>query len=392
MNIKINESLRLAAEKNPTKESRQMNISDLCKKIEDNTLTLPLYQRDVSWTKKQAIDLLNYQLLGKSPISAISINVINDKSIAVPQVSFITRELVNDYQNNQLSVVDGQQRLTTNYKAYSNDKDFKDIFLDLGKGKFVQVDGVEKANQIPVGILLNKDDSVLFDYAEQKKGLTAKVINTLISVKQKIKNYNYTINSATDLTEDEQIKWFEVLNNAGSRVSVIQMKFANLKTQGIDIYRDYTNIYKEKLEKAGYDLFKPQKTSVSYPIAALNPAYEIITKQGHNGNFAPIPSDTKEDRLCKLKPEELKECFKMTLEALDQTINFINDELSFKPDRIDYINYLLGYITYVGHLDQSDKKYLKNWCQKVDFTNQSNTTRRKIFTDLIYKSNSTSTN
>jgi hypothetical protein len=32
-----------------------------------------------------------------------------------------------------------------------------------------------------------------------------------------MKNYNYTINLAEDLSEDEQISWFEVLNNAGSR-------------------------------------------------------------------------------------------------------------------------------------------------------------------------------
>lgn len=33
---------------------------------------------------------------------------------------------------------------------------------------------------------------------------------------------------AEDLSEDEQITWFEVLNNAGSRVSIIQMRFAKM--------------------------------------------------------------------------------------------------------------------------------------------------------------------
>ena len=37
----------------------------------------------------------------------------------------------------QFSVVDGQQRLTTNYKAFCNNDDLRDIVLDLGSGKFV---------------------------------------------------------------------------------------------------------------------------------------------------------------------------------------------------------------------------------------------------------------
>ena len=64
--------------------------------ISNGTLTIPLYQRDISWTKQQCVELLNYELLGKSPISAISVNIINntDKNFAVPQVSFIEREVM----------------------------------------------------------------------------------------------------------------------------------------------------------------------------------------------------------------------------------------------------------------------------------------------------------
>lgn len=82
---------------------------------------MPLYQRDVSWTLNQAIDLLNYQLLGKAPVAPISMNVIWDTDDFVPQVSFIDREMLemNSVDKGQMSVVDGQQRLTTNYKAYS---------------------------------------------------------------------------------------------------------------------------------------------------------------------------------------------------------------------------------------------------------------------------------
>ena len=45
----------------------------------------------------------------------------------------------------------------------------------------------------------------------------------------------------------------------------------------------------------------------------------------HSNNFAPISSDTKENQLCNLEPDKLKECFEMTLEALERALKFIEN-------------------------------------------------------------------
>jgi len=386
MNIK--RQLLEAANLNPTKNSRQEYIFTLCENIERNELTLPLYQRDMSWTLQKCVDLLNYQLLNKSPISAISINVINntDLEYAVPQVSFIERELLPNIMRGQMSVVDGQQRLTTNYKAYCNHPDLKNVVLDLGKGEFVVNTESFRRNQIPVGILLNKDDSMLISYTGKNKALSSpEIVNALLQIRNKIKTYQYTINFATDLTEDEQIDWFEVLNNAGSRVSIIQMRFSKLKAHGIDIYTQYTNIYRNKVLEHGYDYFRPQKANVSYPIAALNPAYELLVSGQHlNNNFAPMSSDTKENQLCNLKPEKLQKCFKITLDALDKALQFIEDNNLKTPNRSDYVNYLIGYFVFhQNELTNEQTSNLIDWYNKVDFTNKSNTDRRKIYSNLL---------
>ena len=63
------------------------------------------------------------------------------------------------------------------------------------------------------------------------------------------------VGTATDLTEDEQINWFEVLNNAGSRVSIIQMRFSKLKAHGIDVYTQYTHVYRNKVQEYGCLLY-----------------------------------------------------------------------------------------------------------------------------------------
>lgn len=386
--MRISKDLIRAASFNPTKKSTQMSIFDMCNKIEAQTISLPLYQRDLSWTLKKCIDLLNYQLLGKAPVSPISMNIISDTNDSVPQVSFINREVMEERMHNQMSVVDGQQRLTTNFKAYINHPDFRNIVLDLARGYFIEVGEAMRNTQVPVGVLLNKNDSVLFDYSSKKKSLNyPEVTNVLLQVRSKIKNYNYTINSAEDLTEDEQIEWFEVLNNAGSRVSIVQMRFSKLKAHGIDIYKQYTNLFKERLADAGYkNFFTPQKTSTTYPIAALNPAFEMLTSRSHSGNYAPISSDTKENQLCNLKPDILSKCFSMTLQALDTVLDFIDDNELKKPTRIDYINYLIGYFIFNGNdVSDEDKEYLIHWYDNVEFTNKSNTVRRDIFSNLIVK-------
>lgn len=380
--MNINKHLLEAANLNPTKDSRQEYVFTLCEYIEKNELTLPLYQRDVSWTLDKCVELLNYQLLSKSPISVISINIINntEKEFAVPQVSFIERELLSKTVRGQMSVVDGQQRLTTNYKAYCNHPDLQSVVLDLGKGKFVINAGVYRENQIPVGVLLNKDDNELITYTEKNKALSAPMtVNALLQIRNKIKTYQYTINFATNLTEDEQIHWFEVLNTAGSRASAIQMKFSKLKAHGIDIYTQYAYVYRDMIQEHGYEFFK-----LSYSIAALNPAYAVLVSGKHSNNFAPISSDTKENQLCKLNPDKLKECFEMTLEALEKALNFIENNDLEKYNYPYYVNYLIGYFVFhKEEISEQQKNNLINFYENVALGNQTNARRRSLYSILL---------
>lgn len=386
--MKISKNLIKAVSFNPTKRTYQITVSNLCEKIEAGEITLPLYQRDVSWTLKKSVELLNYQLLGKAPVAPISINEINtiNPDTKVAQVSFIDRELIDTVKPGQLSVTDGQQRLTTNLKAYTNNSEFRNVVLDLVKGNFLLVEGSIKKHQIPVGILLNKDISVFFNYLNNNSTLSKpESMNILMQIRNKIRDYNYTINLAENLTEDEQIEWFEVLNNAGSRVTRIQMRFSKLKLNNIDIYTQYTKKFKEKVESNGFDLFRVKDTEVSIPIAALNPAYELIINKKHSANFTPIPSDTRENNLCNLKAEELTKSFELTLKALDRALDFIDTNNLKDPDRLDYITYLTGAFVFLNNkeLTPEEEQTIISWYSKVVFKNKSNTERRAIFTNLL---------
>lgn len=388
--MKINKNLQKFAGINPTKKTFQMSVLEICEHIDRNDITLPLYQRDVSWTLRQCVELFNYQLLGPAPVAPISINQISNTIGAVYQISFLTRELVNDIKNKHLSVTDGQQRTTANYKAYDNSPEFRNVVLDLVKGKFIINEDEIKNHQIQIGILLNRDNLVFHEYVNKSKSLSKpECLSLLFQIRNKLRDYNYTINLAEDLTEDEQIAWFEVLNNAGSKVTRIQMKFSKLKIKDIDIYKDYTNVFNLKIEGRGFDsLYSLKQTEVSIPVAALNPAYEVITEKEHSPNFTPIPSDVRETQLCALAsddPEKLVECFKLTLKALDVALDFIENNNLIEPSRIDYITYLTGLFIFNKLEDLTDIQINEviKWYNNVSFLNMSNGQRRKEFTKLL---------
>lgn len=386
--MKINESLKKMIAYNPTKQTFQMSALNLCEKIETNDITLPLYQRDISWSIKKSVNLLNYQLNGKAPVSPISVNKISDTLHSVAQITLVDRVIIEQLKIGQLSVTDGQQRLTTNYKCYINHPDFKCIVLDLKKGIFTIIEDSKniKAHQIPAGILLNKNNETFFDYVNKSNTLKkSEITNVLLQIRSKLRDYNYTINLAEDLTEEEQIEWFEVLNNAGSRVTRVQMKFSKLRLEGIDIYAQYTKIYKQKLDDAGLNIFDVKNTEVSIPIANLNCALELVTQKEHSLNFAPIPSDVKENQLCNLTAEKLRECFSITLEALDSAISFIQSNNLKRPNRIDYITYLTGFFVFAqtNTLSSEQNEKLVQWYKEVNFTNKPNGKRRDMFNELL---------
>ena len=109
-----------------------------------------------------------------------------------------------------------------------------------------------------------------------------------------------------------------------------------------------------------------------------NPDDEVLVSGKHSNNFAPISSDTKENQLCNLDPDKLKECFEMTLEALEKALRFIENNDLEKYNRSDYVNYLIGYFVFHKEkISEQQKNNLIDWYNNVTFTNKSNTTRNK---------------
>ncbi len=386
MVVRINRDLIKYADFDPTKESHPRSIRDLCNDIEKENILLPSFQTYIRWQIEKSIDLLNFQFRGKAAVSPISINKINQIGGEVgTQITFIYRKPIpqNELFNKQ-SVVDGQQRLTCNYKAYSNHPDFKNIVFDITSGRFLLNYESLKDSQIPVGILYNKNSDVLSKYIDKRPELKSfKISDLLGKVRNKFMGYYYTVNIANDLTEEEQLEWFEVLNLAGTRVTGVQVQLTEMLVKGVDYYTEYAAKFIDHLDGANLaDLLVQKSTELSIPLAVLNPALEVLQNRPHKTNFCPIPSDVKASMISKLEIEDLRTLFLIALTGLRKSIDFIKDNNLPKPSRIDYVTYLAGVFMYIDG-NEYDKNYLINWYNTVDFQDKGNGDRREIFEKLI---------
>lgn len=390
-------------------ETNRLTIIDLCTSIKNGAITIPLYQRDQSWQPQKSVDLFEYQLRGQAPVAPVSFNGLIEKGRNVPQIKFISRLPITNIEIIKYSVVDGQQRLTTNYKACINHESFKNIVFDLIKGQFFHIkEGNLKKHQIQVGILLNFDEDLFYEHT-QMRGFHKEDAKHLRNIRRKIHNYMYTVHIGKDLDLEQQIEWFQKLNNAGSKVTAIQMGLCKLKIIGYDIYLEYIHPYQKLLKDHGlYDsLITPLTTKESYPIAALNPAYEVIYGNGnHLSNYAPIASDANKKYLEKYSElemkqqqelkfsdnnsiNEIKELTTLALKALEIVLNFLKDsgliETIRNKKRIEYIQFIVGYVIFknIEKFNEEQSQYISKWINEISFIDLSNTDKRDIYTRLL---------
>uniref|UniRef100_UPI0015D7D599 GmrSD restriction endonuclease domain-containing protein n=1 Tax=Staphylococcus haemolyticus TaxID=1283 RepID=UPI0015D7D599 len=120
MSIRLNKKLNENAFNDPTKETIQKSINQLFSDVDSGQVIMPIFQRDLSWTTEKKIDLYNFQLGGFAPVSPSSMNRIGPKSKGMPHVKLLSRTEIEELNEGSLSVIDGQQRISTNYQAYSN--------------------------------------------------------------------------------------------------------------------------------------------------------------------------------------------------------------------------------------------------------------------------------
>ncbi|APC42597.1 hypothetical protein A7L45_05960 [Clostridium estertheticum subsp. estertheticum] len=177
-----------------------------------------------------------------------------------------------------------------------------------------------------------------------------------------------------------------MLNNAGSKIPLKEMRLSRLKIKDVDYHSEYISKFiKQLVDKKYNEIFTSKSTQVSYPLAALNPAYDYLFSKIDTKKIAPIASDVKEGRICDLDTEELKKLFEMTLNSLELTLEFIDSNELDIPIRMEFITFAMGYFVYGNNEELSEvrKEFLINWFNNIEFTNMVNTTKRLEYYKLI---------
>lgn len=397
MSLKLKKSFKAKIENDPSRETMIMTIEDICRKVDDGKIVMPIFQTGLRWTEEKRRDLLSFQLTGFAAVSPISMCHIDfgfepdDETYKKygSQIGLMTREKLIKIRGEIYSLTDGQQRITTNYKCYIGHSDMKNYMVDLNAGKVVIINDsdIPKEGQIPVGVIYNKDFKVFDEYVRKHKELQESSLNTYLSlIRNKFLGYRYTVNLAKNLDEKQQMGWFEILNNAGSKIPLKEMRLSRLKIKEVDYHNEYITKFVTKLiEKEYSEVFTSKATQVSYPLAALNPAYDYLFSKIDTKKIAPIASDVKEGRICELNTEELRKLFEMTLDSLDLTLEFIDSNELDIPTRMEYITFSMGFFVYNNNkeLTEERKDFLINWFNKIEFTNMSNTKKREAYYRLI---------
>lgn len=112
------------------------DLEDLCKKVKDGQITVPIFEQKPKWTVQEAINTFNYLLTNDFFTLPFAFDVITNEP-KVKQLSFPDyKPIDSNYKyNNTFSIIAGSKILDMYYKAYIGDDIFKNVVFDLSIGK-----------------------------------------------------------------------------------------------------------------------------------------------------------------------------------------------------------------------------------------------------------------
>lgn len=210
----INSKLREVLQYNSNQVITTYSIQSLCFMIDNNQLTMPDYKETVEWANNYKMDLFNYELFAKTPVTEI-LALSNNGNDNVPQLSIYSgREIPQSKLSDTISVLDGSQRLLTNYQAYINDQGVKNIALNLETPSFEIVTETTKTeNLLPIGVLMNHDLSLLSSWLIDHQEIDDEGQKIILGIRSKLMDCKLVVQVAEGLDRAEQLAYYKMLKN-----------------------------------------------------------------------------------------------------------------------------------------------------------------------------------
>ncbi len=243
------------------------SVEGWLQRIRDKKLMLPSFQRGLVWKDKQAEDLL-CSLLNLKPVGTLLLLDYQKKDNSIFKCHGIRNAPEPSVEDCDQLILDGQQRLTTLWRAFNIDyqDEGKDYFLRLflkveskdasdfaveevvtkkQKTKFEKVDFLRlwQENLLPVGILGPEGgekvgewcDKVCQDAASESRALERKISKLSEQLRHRDISY-YCLPKETE--RDEAIEVFIKTNESSAKISRFDIAVAEIEKGTGEVLRD----------------------------------------------------------------------------------------------------------------------------------------------------------
>jgi len=284
----------------------ELKLSDIVYEIEHGQLRIPQFQRDFVWERSKVIKLLD-SIYKEYPIGSFFIWEADKK------YNFFYRNIADlnlpkpDSYTYIRYILDGQQRVTSLYVVIKglkiNGVDYSQICFDFDKEKFV--------------IRYQESDryASLKDILDEKNFL--KIYNKLSDQRKQVfekcrrifTTYPVSVIIVREKDLDEAIEIFERINQGGKRLSIFDLVVASTWREDFDLKNKYI-----KLNNFLFD-----KGFGKIPSEIVVHAASLIIKGYCRKSYQ-----------LQLTKEELKENWEEISNAIQQSIDFLTNNLGVK--------------------------------------------------------------
>ncbi|MBL7108464.1 MAG: DUF262 domain-containing protein [Candidatus Cloacimonetes bacterium] len=322
----------------------EQKISMLLNKIEDKKLVLPEFQREFTWNKTQAKNLIS-SFLSNYPTGAM-LFWMTKENIALKNMPDFNFESLMEV------ILDGQQRLTTLYllikdsippfynkKDITSGKDVRNLYYDLRTGELEYYKKLKMKNK-PSWVKVTdcfKDDKIeSFNIAEkisqknfiEDKFRFAKQLDENLNKLKAIRNKNYPIIYVEDSsTLREALTVFDRVNSAGTPLSDADIALAHMCSRWPETRR----VFKKKIKELKEQNFE---FDLKFFVRGMN---AVIN---HRADYKQLHYNNK---------EELKNGFKKFSQILDYLLNILKDiAFIYSTNDLNTPNVLIPLIGYLS--------------------------------------------
>ena len=329
-----------------------MKLSEIHGKINREEWILPPFQRDYVWAGSQEIISFMDSIYKSWPIGSIILWVphpeekLNFKSRELSVSANAEKEYKPEY------ILDGQQRLTTLFRVFSNqpfriDNSDKFLYFDFNGKKFIFKEKMNtESNEMLIGDILNLAHKQIIN----KLNNPTEDIHDVIDQLKSMNNYEISVLRTPEIYLADALELFIALNTGGMTLPSVDLALGYISLLW-DSSRNEFKSYKEELAKKDF------KFNLDFLVRSL----AIVSQK----------QALKRKNIREFKANIIEKDWIKTKDCINKTIDFLKSELNLDSNAfLDAENVLMPIIfIYSKYGDVSRTKLLAYWLL-VSYLNQ----------------------